>query len=170
MVLIGDTSHEQDHTITLLKSARLLEEAWTHLGEKVKLGVPAIVNAIDQINDRAEDQILSAFPAQTTKSASFQEIYAKGCFPYHELGSLSLSRPGIVYKSVWVPPDATAISEKKREEILDALVCFYDMEDCKPANNGELMAAWITARRTQTKMRHIYLGPGIRDPRTAAAL
>ena len=45
------------------------------MGKKVKLGVPAIVNAIDQINDRAEDQILSFFPAQTTKSASFDEIF-----------------------------------------------------------------------------------------------
>ena len=74
MVLIGDCTSEQDHTITLLKAGTLVQDIWSDAGSKVELGIPALLRAIDRLNVRAENRLLQAFPAVTVKACTMKEI------------------------------------------------------------------------------------------------
>ena len=54
MVVIGDVTDTQEHTITRLKSAQLLLEAYDNkTNAKIPLGKQAIINAITKLNERA---------------------------------------------------------------------------------------------------------------------
>ena len=58
-VLIGETTKEQDHMITLLKSAQLMLEVEKvcpdHQTKKtVKLSKDSLIKAIDRLNERCE--------------------------------------------------------------------------------------------------------------------
>ena len=73
--------------------------------------------------------------------------------PYCEDGRLSLKFPGTWYKSISIPSNTPTISDAARQELLDTLVCFFNLDDCKPKSNGELMNAWRTARTVQEEQQ-----------------
>ena len=153
MVLIGDCTAEQDHTIALLKSGTLVQDIWSDAGSKVELGIPALLRAIDRLNVRAENRLLQAFPGISVKACTSKEIKEIGVNPYCEDGRLSLKFPGTYYKSISIPSNTPTISDAARQELLDTLVCFFNLDDCKPKSNNELMNAWRTARKVQEEQQ-----------------
>ncbi len=158
-VVIGNTTTQQEHTITLLKSAQLLLEAvdWDADGRHVTLGKEAIIAAIEILNKKAEGRILATnLPRTLVTSADRDDINLRGLYPYCENPALSLSEPGLVYKALHVPDGTPVIKDDDRQELLDMLTCFYDFSQCRPANSGELMQAWRRAHDVQSEMRRIY--------------
>ena len=79
-VVIGDVSPQQEHTITLLKSAQLLLKATDKDNRTIKLGKQAILNAINRLNDKAEQRILQPLRSITVQTASSKEIADEGLF------------------------------------------------------------------------------------------
>ena len=141
--------------ITLLKSATLLKNYKFNGGNlQVTLGIEALVRAIDRLNEAAEDRLVKQFPTTSTKSCSLEEIESFSVYPYCEDTSLSLGFPGQYYSSISIR-DTPTITDEAREDILNTLLCFYDLDHCKPKkNNGELMDAWRKARARQEEHQH----------------
>ncbi len=157
MVVIGNVTDTQEHTITLLKSAQLMFEAYGVVtNTKIPLGKQAIINAIMKLNDRAEKRILETLPHIRVQTASRQEINEKGLYAYCEDPALSLSEPGLVFNALEVPLHTPSISDADRQHLLDMLCCFYDFSKNKPSTTGELRDAWNKARETQNYFRKIY--------------
>jgi hypothetical protein len=160
-VLIGRTTPDQDHTITLLKSAQLLTEVEIygpdHQTKKtVAVTKETLVRAIDRLNDRCEKRIIKSLDHTYIKSASTKEIQDRGIFSYCEDPALSLAFPGSVYKALSVPADTTVLSDDDREGLLDVLCCFYDFTENKPTSNGDLQQAWFKAVKTQQDLGQFY--------------
>ena len=120
------------------------------------LGKQAIINAITRLNDRSSTRIITDLPGVNVQSATREEILARGLKPYCENNALSLGNPGCVYKALHVPSDTPVISDVDRQQILDALCCFYDFGNVKPSSKGELMDAWNRAVASQPEWRRIY--------------
>jgi len=160
-VLIGVATSEQEHTITLLKSAQLLTEVEIHCPDHqtkktVKISKESLVKAIDRLNDQCEKRILKSLDSTNIKSASTKEILDRGIFPYCEDPALSLAFPGSVYKALSVPADTAVLSDDDRAGLLDVLCCFYDFTQNKPASNGDLRTAWYKAVKTQQDLGQFY--------------
>jgi len=156
-VVIGRVSPAQEHTITLLKGAQLVLHAF-HKGSnrKVALGKQAVINGIKILNQRAGKRILSSLEHITLKSANRQEIKRKGLIAYCEDSALSLSEPGQWYKALEVPSHTPELNDEDRQNLLDALCCFYDFSGSKPSSSGELRDAWDRAQSMQDACRRIY--------------
>ena len=60
LVIIGDVTPEEEHMITCIKSAVLLEAIVLITGEKVEIGLPAIINGIRWLNDQCEQTLLAS--------------------------------------------------------------------------------------------------------------
>ena len=156
MVIIDDTTPEQEHTITLLKTAQLVTKAEVG-GSSIVLGKQALIRGLDELNEKAEKRIMScSLPKKHVRSATKEEIESTGLFHYCEHRSLSLSQPGIVYNAWQASDTTTVISDEDCQSILDALVCFYNFDNNKPKNKGELRDAWEKAVWTQDEKRRIY--------------
>ena len=63
------------------------------------------------------------------------------------------------YTSVIIPPETPEMTNADRQALLDVLICFYNFDDNKPSNGGELMSAWERARRIQDEKCKIYWKP-----------
>jgi len=160
-VLIGRTTTDQDHTITLLKSAQLLTEVEIYGPDQqtkktVAVTKQTLVRAIDRLNERCEKRITQCVDHIYIKSASSKEIQDKMILAYCENPSLSLAHPGSSYKALNVPADTTVLSDDDREGLLDVLCCFYDFTKNKPTSNGELQQAWVKAVKTQKALGQFY--------------
>ena len=156
MVVIGDTTREQEHTITLLKTAQLVTRVEVR-GRSIPVGTQALIRALDELNEKAEKRIMSSsLPKVRIRSATKEEMVQKGLFPYSEWRSLSLSQPGIVYNALQASETTPVISDEDRQSVLDALVCFYNFEGNRPRNKGELRDAWVKVIQTQEAQRPIH--------------
>ena len=150
MVVIGDVTTAQEHTITLLKSAQLMFEAYGVVtNTKIPLGRQAIIDTIVKLNERAEKRILETLPHIRVQTASRQDINEKGLYVYCEDPALSLSEPGLVLQALQVPEDTSSINDKDRQHILVMLCCFYDFIKNKPSNMDALRDAWNRVQETQ---------------------
>ena len=79
MVVIGDVTDTQEHTITLLKSAQLLLEAYDKkTNTKIPLGKQAIINAITKLNERAEKRM----PGTGRMQSKMSKRSANLCTPW----------------------------------------------------------------------------------------
>ena len=96
IVLLGHCTEEQDHTISLLKSGRLIQEIFGTEGHKVELGLKAIIDSIERLNNEAEEQFCQIFPTVVRASANLQDMDEKGLHPYCQDARLSLKCPGNV--------------------------------------------------------------------------
>jgi hypothetical protein len=160
-VLIGVATSEQEHMITLLKSAQLLIEVQRvspdHQTKKtVKISKESLVKAIDRLNERCENRILKSINSISIKSASSQQIEDKGLLAYCEDTALSLKFPGSVYKALSVPADTAVLSDDDRADLLGVLCCFYDFSQNKPGSKGDLRAAWFKAVQKQEELCQFY--------------
>lgn len=156
MYVIGDCTPEQEHTITLLKSAQLMIEANIN-GRAVALGKRALIDALDRLGEKAQSKILqSSLPVRRVRAAGIEELKKSGLFAYCENPSLSLAHPGVVYNALQASADTPTIQDVGRQTLLDALVCFYDFSHNKPKNTGPLMDAWRKALETQDEKRMIF--------------
>ncbi len=157
MVVIGDVTTAQEHTITLLKSAQLMFEAHGVVtNTKIPLGRQAIIDAIVKLNKRAEKRILETLPHIWVQTASRQDINKKGLYVYCEDPALSLSEPGLVFNALAVLEDTPSISDEDRQHLLDTRCCFYDFSKNNPSNIGALGDAWNRAQETQYELCPIY--------------
>ena len=108
-MVVGKVTAAQEHTITLLKGARLLLELKRDQPPgrakpgKVMLGKQAIVNAITRLNDKSSTRIITCLPDVKLHSATRVEILARGLKPYCENNTLSIGNPGCVYKALQCP-------------------------------------------------------------------
>ena len=172
-VVIGNVTTEQEHTITLLKSARLITTAvgTKNLLEK-EIGIPALVDAIEKLNTECEGRLIASnLPRKTITAASANEIKNKQIIPYCEHSALSLSHPGLPYTAMVVNESTPVITDDDRQRLLDVLTCFYDLTEVKPKNAGALMNAWKKAEAKQSEMRRLYwpAAEREREPRAGAA-
>ena len=154
MVLIGECTQEQESIIMLLKAATLLQETRSETGKTVQLGIPALVRAIGRLNEAAEKRLLQAFKGKPTKACDLKEIEGFGVTIYCEDERLSLRYPGTIYNSIRTPEGTETISNADRDQLLDTLVCFFDLEHCKPKNKKGLHQAWLHAKEAQTQHQH----------------
>ena len=156
MVLIGEVNEEENHLIGLIKAGKLLEHIKAqHKGRgMVKLGIPALVRAIDRMNELAGAKIIQDFPHELTKACSIEEIANHQVKSYCEDARLSLKYPGTYYKAIVVSEEIKAISPIARQELLDTLVCFFNVDRCKPKKPGACRNAWNRAKDAQEKLRH----------------
>ena len=130
MMVIGPTTSVQEHTISLLKAGKLLEAVELEDGSLQDLGKPALVSAIRKLNEEAAEQVVqSQLERHSKKTASMQELRDKGINPYCEDRELSLAQPGVRTNALYLPPETPVISPGLLDELLDLLVCFYDLSD-----------------------------------------
>ncbi|CAK0855010.1 unnamed protein product, partial [Prorocentrum cordatum] len=111
MMVIGATSPSQEHTITLLKTARLLEAVQRADGPIQQLGKPALVAAVKQLNEEAYGRAL----------APGLELRNKRTDP-----ALSLGNWGATCKAMHLPPstpvmDPGYLQEEVRKARWDAI-------------------------------------------------
>ena len=160
MVVIGKPAPQEEHTITLLKTAELVTKVKVG-GREMSLGTKALIKALDKLNSEAEKRIMnSSLPKIKIRAATKEEMKTKGLLPYCEHRSLSLSQPGVTYNALQTLEDTPVISPEDRQSVLDALVCFYSFENNKPKNKGPQMEAWQAAIDTQKQWRPKYWPEG----------
>ncbi|CAK0815940.1 unnamed protein product [Prorocentrum cordatum] len=159
-MVIGATSESQEHTITLLKSAKLLETVKREDGSIQQIGTAALVAAIKKLNEEAQGQVLaSGLQVHNKRTAGKVEIKNKGLFPYCSDPALMLGHPGATCRALHLPPDTPAISPGFLQEVLDVLVCFYDLSQCKVGGGRAIREAYWAAVATQNAKRGVYF-PG----------
>ena len=157
IMILGGVTDEQEHTITLLKSARLVKEFKDEGSNPFLVGKAGIIAAIDKLNHMVEGRLLSStLPARAVKTATHAEIVEKGVYPYCEDKGLSLRNPGVTINMMYMAPDTPVIDPDVRRQLLDMLVCFYDFSQNKPAKKGALYRAWENAMAAQDMNRPIF--------------
>ena len=154
MAIIGKCTPEQDHIINLIKAGKLVQQIRTKDGSTVELGIPALVRAIDRLNILAENRLLQSFPSISRKACDWDDLRNHQVTPYCENEALSLRWLGAYYKSISIPDDTPTMEDGVRQELLDTLLCFFNLDNCRPKNKGELMTAWKKARATQERQRN----------------
>ena len=128
MVVIGKPTRQEEHTITLLKTAELVTKVKVG-GREMSLGTKALIKALDKLNSEADKRIMnSSLPKIKIRAATKEEMKTKGLLPYREHPSLSLSQPGVTYNALQTLENTPVISAEDRQSVLDALVCFYSFE------------------------------------------
>ena len=93
------------------------------------------------MNDASENRILKSLKHINIKSATTEQIEARGLAAYCEDIALSLKFPGSTYKALSVHADTEVLSDEDRQNLFDVLCCFYDFSQNKPNSKGELGAA-----------------------------
>ena len=156
-MVIGATSPSQEHTITLLKTAKLLETVQRADGSIQQLGKPALVAAIKQLNEEAYGRVLaSGLELHNKRVAGKKELREKGIYPYCEDPALSLGNPGATCKAMHLPPSTPVMDPGYLQEVLDVLVCFYDFSQCKVGGGKDVRKAYWDAISTQNSKRDGY--------------
>ena len=154
MAIIGKCTPEQDHIINLIKAGKLVQQIKTEDGSTVELGIPALLRAIDRLNSAAKNRLLQSFPSISRKACDWDDLRNHQVTPYCENEALSLRWLGAYYKSISIPDDTPTMEDGVRQELLDTLLCFFNLDNCRPRNKGELMTAWKNARATQERQRN----------------
>ena len=91
------------------------------------------------------------------KSASVEQVKARGIFPYWEDENCSLKNLGITYNAIQVPEDAPVCEDVDRDSILQVRCSFYDFSTCKPGSKAkQIKAAWDNIMQKQEETRTCY--------------
>ena len=142
LVMIGDVTPEEEHMITCIKSAVLLEATVLITGEKVAIGVPAIINGIRWLNDQCEQTLLASnLPKVWRKAVRRETIQNTQIIPYCQRPQMSLSEYGITYCALQASDDTPAIDPAFCRRLLETLCYFYTFTG-KPTSKGALATAF----------------------------
>ena len=137
---MGNTTNQEEHVLTLMRSAKFLTELAEGGLEDSKENMLA---AIDRLNKRHEGKLTHHVTARWIRAATKAQVKEVCTYePYCEDQYLSISAGGELYRALYIPPETNAISDACRQELLRVLCTFYSVENCRPKNKGEKMDAW----------------------------
>ena len=81
MFIIGECTEHEDHIITLLKSGKLLLQVMSGSSGMMELGEAALLRAIEQLSEKAEERMVQAFPTTHTKAVDMDDMQGFGVIP-----------------------------------------------------------------------------------------
>ena len=87
---------------------------------------------------------------------SWWSFSLEGLSPWLPLQSSSPARVVLAGQALEVPSHTPELNDEDRQNLLDALSCFYDFSGSKPSSSGELRDAWDRAQSMQDECRKIY--------------
>jgi len=137
IIFLGDLSSKDDqqdeHCITLLKTARLLKET------KFRTDHKSMREAILALNQMCENRLISLAECRKVRSCTKKDFEDRihGHIPYCEHPSLSIAQGGQLFNALYVPPETETITPENRARLLESLVLFYDLSPVeRPKRNG----------------------------------
>ena len=148
-VILGKCDKEDEATLQLLKTAKLITACWDKYGKEKVLTWRHVVAAIRLLDDKTHGNIIrSNLQINKRTAITEKEFDDMGCKRHCTHPSLSLSQWGEFYRSIHIPNDTKVLDECDRKDVLDALCLFFDWKDMQAPANKKSRAYKAWQKRT----------------------